>query len=190
MPSGNITFVIKKPAKKMTIPRLVFIILYNGKEELPAKMTLRLSDLFTEVPGYDKIQLELEVTVYNINKGKNPGIEGKSETLDGYMELMARIRGNEQGGLDTKNAVSEAVRYCKTNGILYDFLCKYGSEVENMLINDYSMADILKFCKEDAWEGGREERAWEIARDLKSLGLAAEQISRATKLPVEEISAL
>jgi hypothetical protein len=65
--------------------------------------------------------LELEVKVYNINKGMNPAMEERSPTLAGYAELVGRARKNEKCGMGRNEAVREAVRYCAANGILADF---------------------------------------------------------------------
>ncbi|MDR0852799.1 MAG: Rpn family recombination-promoting nuclease/putative transposase, partial [Clostridiales Family XIII bacterium] len=51
------------------IPRPEFIVLYNGTTPIDDKETLRLSDAFEE--GEAKGQLELTVTMYNINPGHN-----------------------------------------------------------------------------------------------------------------------
>ncbi|MDR0683859.1 MAG: hypothetical protein LBF83_01840 [Spirochaetaceae bacterium] len=114
--------------RKMSIPRPVFIVLYTGKEDFPASKVLRLSDLFKEIGWYDKIALEVEVTVYNINKGINPEIEARSPTLSGYAELVNNARGNEAAGLDRNKAVKLAVDFCIEHGILAGFLKEHGSE--------------------------------------------------------------
>jgi hypothetical protein len=176
--------------RPIEIPAPRFIILYNGKEKLPAKTALRLSDLFTKVSGHDKMALELEATVYNINKGQNPGIEGRSGTLDGYAELVARIRENREGGLGKEEAVSEAVSCCKRRGILYDFLCRHGSEVENMLWNDCTLEDVIELRREEDFEAGRDEARRETAKALKAMGLSVGQIAMSTKLSADEIAAL
>jgi hypothetical protein len=103
-------------------------VLYTGKEDFPAVKTLKLSELFKETGVCDKARLELEVTVYNINKGVNPAIEERSPTLGGYARLVAKARENEEAGMDRDEAVKEAVRFCKAIGILRDFLKKHGSE--------------------------------------------------------------
>jgi hypothetical protein len=51
--------------KLVKVPTPHFVVFYNGKETRPEKEILRLSDAFihhTEEP-----ELELKVTVYNIN---------------------------------------------------------------------------------------------------------------------------
>jgi hypothetical protein len=70
------------------------------------------------------------VNVYNINKGRNPGIEARSPVLSAYARLVYEARRNEDAGI----AVRQAVRLCIKEGVLADFFKKHGSEVESMLL--------------------------------------------------------
>ncbi|GHV85090.1 hypothetical protein AGMMS50230_06980 [Spirochaetia bacterium] len=51
------------------------------------------------------IDLELVVTVYNINHGRNPDLEKQSKTLADYALLIAKIREYETAGLGLENAL-------------------------------------------------------------------------------------
>ena len=188
--------------KKMSIPRPVFIVLYNGKENLPPKEVLKLSDLFEKIEGVGSIALELEVTVYNINRGRNPEIEARSGTLRGYSELVSKARENGEAGLEKAEAVKQAVRYCLDNGILYDFLSENGTEVENMLLTEWNWDDALQVEREEAWEDGWEkgrekgrekgiqESTWGIARKAKIEGIPLDTIRTITGLSPDEIERL
>lgn len=61
-------------------------------------------------------------------------------------------------GFEPKAAVELAVRRCMDEGVLYDFLKVYGSEVNGMLF-DY-------ITREEFWEIRMEERAEELAEEL------------------------
>ena len=65
--------------KLQRIPTPSFVVFYNGSDEMPEKVVLRLSDAF-EIPVEDP-ELELKVTVYNINSGKNEELKKKLEEL-------------------------------------------------------------------------------------------------------------
>jgi hypothetical protein len=145
------------------------MLLYNGKEDLPAESVLKLSDMFKKLEGHDKLALELEVKVYNINKGRNPAIAERCPALGAYSELVDRIRMNEGSGMNRNEAVKEAVHYYAGKGILSGFLKEHGSEVENMLLTEWNWNDALQVSREegreDGWEDGREdgieeEREW------------------------------
>jgi hypothetical protein len=101
--------------------------------------------------------MELVVKIYNINKGHNPKLLGKSITLENYSVLVDKIREYEQEGNLLDKAVSLAVKYCIDNNVLRDFLKKHGSEVFNMLYSEYSFEEEAAVIREEAREEGREE---------------------------------
>jgi hypothetical protein len=177
-------------SKKISIPRPEFIVLYNGPEDFPAVKVLKLSDLFMEAGRHDKVQLELEVTIYNINKGVNPAIEERSPTLGGYAGLVAKARENEAAGMDRDEAVKESVRFCKARGILTDFLKEHGSEVENMLLTEWNWEDALQVRWEEGREEGMEERDMAIAKNALSEGASLEFVRKITGLDIQTITQL
>jgi hypothetical protein len=185
-------------SKKTIVPRPEFIVLYMGKEDFPAVKTLKLSDLFREAVRRGKAQVELEVTVYNINKGVNPAIEERSPALGGYARLVAKARENEAAGMDKSEAVKGAVRFCKARGILADFLEKHGSEVENMLLTEWKWEDALQVRweegreegREEGWEKGMEKSREEIAKNALSEGASTEFVRKITGLDIKTITQL
>jgi len=72
-------------------------MLYNGKEECPDKVTMKLTDAFVDA-GENAgglasmmdggVPLELTVTIININKGRNRELIEKSEVLCDYIEFI------------------------------------------------------------------------------------------------------
>jgi len=126
------------------VPRPEFIVLYNGVDKFPDEKVLKLSDAFEEL-GVSKevLQLELQVRVLNINKGVNPGIERKSETLSGYSEFVFKVREFEGNGFPLEEAIIKAINYCMERNILLDYLREHASEVVNMLYYEFNMEDAL-----------------------------------------------
>jgi hypothetical protein len=138
------------------IPAPELIVLYNGTEETPDRWEERLSDAFMETGEGVKNALDLTVTVYNINKGRNPELLGRSEHLAGYAEFVARVRENERA-MPLEAAVTEAIRRCVREGILAGFLEKHGSEVMNMLLEEWSLDEAKEVWREEGRDEGREE---------------------------------
>jgi hypothetical protein len=138
------------------IPRPEFIVLYNGPDKTPDKWEERLSEAYMEVEGNTKISLDLTVTMYNINKGRNPELLSRSESLSGYAEFVARVRENEKT-MPRDQAATEAVRSCVKDGILADFLEKHGSEVMNMLLEEWNLDEAKEVWREEGWEEGMEK---------------------------------
>jgi hypothetical protein len=156
------------------IPRPEFIVLYNGPKEAPDRWEQRLSDAFRETEEGLPQSLDLSVTVYNINKGRNEALLQRSEHLAGYAEFVARVRENE-AVMPLEQAVTEAVRYCVNNRILAEFLEEHGSEVMNMLLEEWNWDEAKEVWREEALEEGREEGRNQIL-ELVDQGYTTEQI--------------
>ena len=145
--------------KQIKIPRPEFIVLYNGENPYPEKNILRLSDAFMDVEGLvpeSKISLELVVQVYNINHGYNKEILQKSETLNGYSLLIDKIREHQKTGLTLAKSLELAVKYCVDKNVLKDFLRAHGSEVVNMLFDNYDFDTYMDVVREESREEGIE----------------------------------
>jgi DNA-binding CsgD family transcriptional regulator len=185
--------------KGLVIPRPEFIVLYNGVEPYPDVETLRLSKAFADacvlgIPWREQPALELTVKVYNINQGRNPGIIQRSRKLEGYSIFIAKARectAEIAGGRkplklseDEKDeAMKRAIDWCLAHDILKPFFETHGSEVRNMLFNEWKLEDALVVEREEGREEGREE----AVNNLLAFGMKPEQISLALKLPLETV---
>jgi len=184
------------------IPKPEFIVLYNGADPYPDYKELRLSDAFMKT---DKIKidlpLELVVQVYNINKGRNREILGKSKTLDNYSRFIDKIREYQRKYHEEDDrkklldkAFRSAINYCIKNNILRDFLRKYGSEVLNMLYAEYDPEVEMRVVREEALEEGEEigmeKEKLIIAKNLISKGLTSEFVYEITGLSLDKIKEL
>ena len=167
-------------AKRMSITNPEFYVIYNGKEDYPEKTVIKLSDLY-ETKGMEN-NLELIVTVYNVNKGKNTQMMEQSSTLNEYAAFVAKVREHEATGLALTEALKKAIEDCVRDNILREFLQKHGGDVVNMLYREWNLDDAL--------EVRAEERAEEIAENLLDLGMTLEQIKKLTKLPLSTIKRL
>ena len=66
------------------IPAPRFVVFYNGSEKQPERKIHRLSDSFSK--KQENPELELTVTVLNINAGNNAEILGNCKTLREHMQ--------------------------------------------------------------------------------------------------------
>lgn len=117
-------------------------------------MEYRLSDLFQKKMDYP--ELELIVTVYNINPGMNEDLLEACHLLKEYMLFTTKIRENRKT-MDLRLAVNKAVEDCICNGILADFLKAQRAEVIAMSIFEYDHEKHMRLIKEDGREEGRVE---------------------------------
>ena len=84
------------------IPSPHFVVFYNGKEKKEDRMVLKLSDAFQNKEK--EPQLELLVTMININYGKNKELMDACKDLRDYSIYVAKIRSYMEGnGGDIEN---------------------------------------------------------------------------------------
>jgi hypothetical protein len=134
--------------KRLRIPRPVFFVLYNGTDPFPDEEVYRLSDSFEDLgplglSEHEKITLELEVRVLNINEGRNADIVHRCKKLAEYSAFIAKVREIEKELGCREKAIIEAVRYCRKNGILKVFLEEHGAEVVSMLTTEFGEVNIF-----------------------------------------------
>jgi hypothetical protein len=157
--------------KRLKLPRPEFIVLYNGEDPCPDEQTLRLSDLFADPSslGISKEAaapaLELTARVYNINAGHNADKLKRSQTLNGYSVFVAKAREfeaetaqgrkiSELSEAERREAMTNAVKWCIEHETLKEFLTLHGSEVINMLLDEWDLDTALKVEREEGIEVG------------------------------------
>ena len=115
--------------KRVQIATPHFAVFYNETEKRPEKEVLKLSDAF--INPTDTPEIELTVTVYNINPNNNTQLLAKSKVLRGYMIFVNCVRGNlEKQKMFVENheehddaeymedleaAINDAIDYCIEN---------------------------------------------------------------------------
>ena len=188
--------------KTVSIPWPEFYVLYNGREEFPDEQIYRLSELFEkpENPGFPENSyplLELEVKVLNINEGRNGTIVSRCKELSDYAVFTAKVYTYCKETGDLEEAIKKAIKYCEKHDILAEYLQIHGSEVLNMILNEWSTEDAIAFAREegreDGLEKGREEGREEklrITRNLLAKGSVPEFVSEITGFSLEEIGKL
>jgi len=174
------------------LPRPEFIVLYNGTAPFPDRETLRLSDAYEQVEKIDKINLELEVTVYNINEGRNTETVNRCENLKGYAYFVYRVRYHEaeerkKGTTDiTRTAVKKAIQDCKDKSLLASFWENMTQEDINMLATEWDMTTALEVEREEGYEQGLEK----AAQNALAEGVSVELVSKITMLDIEKVKEL
>ena len=130
------------------IPTPEFYVFYNGEKEQPLERVLSLSDAFMNPAGENSV--ELKVKVININSDKAHEVLDKCGILKEYSQFISTVRkySEEEG------AIKKAIKECIEKGILADYLKRKGSEVENMLIAEYSYEEDIQVKQEEARQEG------------------------------------
>ena len=141
--------------KRLMIPRPSFVVLYNGTKDFPAYRELRLSDSFLgEKEKDEEDALQLIVKVYNINTEKNSEILGRCETLRQYSRFVEIMRSYKEDSELTNDVIVEVLDKCKKEGILTEFLDKYGTEIVEMLFKELTREEDLEISRLDGYEEG------------------------------------
>jgi len=141
------------------------VVFYNGVAAKPEKEILRLSLAFETEGDKNLGTLELEVPVYNINKGMNEELFKRSPKLRQYAEYIAKIREFSEQYDDYNRAVREATNYCISNDILADFLREQGGRIVSILTTEFDLDVAKKVWREEALEEGINEawnKAWKL----------------------------
>lgn len=141
-------------SKEVKIPTPRFIVFYNGREEMPEKWTRKLSDLYEK--NVAEPELELIVTVYNVNMGRNPSLFEACQTLKEYAQYVALVRKYVEN-MPVEEAVECAVTECIQKGILRDFLMQNRAEAIEVSIFEYNEEQHIKNEKKISYEDGLRE---------------------------------
>lgn len=101
----------------------------------------------------DDPELELKVTMLNINHGYNEELLRRCKTLKEYSIFVARVRTKAET-LPIEKAVDLAVTECIREGILADILATQRAEVVAMSIFEYNEEIELKKMRQGEYEVG------------------------------------
>jgi hypothetical protein len=125
------------------------------------------------------------VTAYNINDGKNSELLGKCKTLHDYSAFIAKAREYEQDNIPKDIAVQKAIEYCKRNNILFDYLENNGSEVVNMLMQEWNWDTAFRVQREEVTQ----ETIFNMVTRMLNKHRPLDDIIDITGIPESEIRA-
>ena len=157
--------------KRVQIATPHFAVFYNGTEKRPEKEVLKLSDAF--INPTDTPEIELTVTIYNINPDNNTQLLEKSEVLRSYMIFVNRVRKNLEHQKkiaqnapeydetayeeDLEAAINEAIDYCIEHDIMETFFRENRSEVTKSMVLDYTWERREELIRAEEYEDGKRE---------------------------------
>lgn len=111
-------------------------LFYNGSEKLDDRTVYKLSDSF--LVSVDEPDLELRVTVLNVNAGHNDVLMKQCNTLREYSLYVAKVRSNMKLYKNLDEAVNVSIDECISEGVLTDFLRKNRAEVVMTSLFEYN----------------------------------------------------
>ena len=158
---------------------------------------LKLSDAF--IHQTDTPEIELTVTVYNINPHSNTQLLAKSKVLSDYMIFVNRVRENleyqkkiaqnapeyDEAAYeeDLEAAINEAIDYCIEHHIMETFFRENRSEVTKSMVLDYTWERREELIRAEEYEDGRCEGYAEGEKHGRAEGEKATQKKLPPKAP-------
>ncbi len=170
--------------KLVKIPTPRFMVFYNGTEKQPARREMYLSDAFEKY--MEKPELELKVTVININAGDDDGILQECRELWEYSQFVTIMRRFAEN-MPIEEAVNKAVDECICQGILADFLEKNKAEAVKVSIFEFDQEKYDAGLREEGYEDGEFKAKSAIAIKLHKMNMPMEQIAEVVGLSLEYI---
>ena len=161
------------------VPRPVCICFYNGTKEQPEKKILRLSDAY-EGEG----DIEVRVTMLNINYGMNQNLLDACEPLKEYAWLVDAVRRHQAEKMDLDAAVDASLDEMQDEFVIKPFLLENRAEVKNMFLTEYNEEKVME---KERQEGAMQERERVASAMIKEGGMSASFISKMTELSEETV---
>ena len=157
-------------SKLVKIPTPKFYVFYNGTEPLPDEKIYRLSEQFEKQTATPDI--ELTVTVLNINEGNNQKLMAACNTLKSYSIFVSLVRKYikeipkdiDDKEEEIKAAINHAIQDCIDQDILKAFFEKHRREVQDMTYWDYNEELHNKTIANEATEKATIKAALEMIR--------------------------
>ena len=138
--------------QKLPAPKC--ICFYNGTKTQEDRKILKLSDAFPEGANAD---IEVTVTMININHGHNEEIMKKCKPLSEYSWLVAEIRRYGRISANIGEAVDKTLDSMPDDFVIKEFLIKNRAEVKHMCITEYDEEKVFDALRREEREIGREE---------------------------------
>ncbi len=144
-------YLFSSVQQKAPAPKCVCF--YNGRDNKEDKIVLKLSDVFENPEESD---IEVTVTMLNINYGHNKKMLNACQPLKEYSMLVDNIRKYEKE-YTLEEAVDNAIDDLPENAVIKPFLLSNKAEVKRMCITEYDEEKTLAFERREGEKTGRIE---------------------------------
>ena len=152
------------------IPRPKFVCFYNGTDKQPEKKILKLSD------AYDgEGDLEVTVTMLNINYGKNKELMNACRPLQEYAWLVNEVRQNPKGDLEA--TIDNAIDKMPKDFVIKNFIVGHRTEVKGMFLTEWNQEEALAHEREEGIALGEQRGRSEEKRSIYDRLVASGKMS-------------
>ena len=152
--------------QKAPTPRCVCF--YNGVADQEERTVLNLRNAFSE-----DADIDVRVTMLNINYGKNKHLLDSCVPLREYAWFVAKIREKQTGMNNLEAAIDAAINEMPEEYVIRPFLLSNKAEVKLMCITEYDEEKVMNQFREEGKAEGRTEGESKLAFlivKLKDLG--------------------
>ena len=167
------------------VPKLVCF--YNGTDRQPDRKTLHLTDAFDRPELSD---ISIDVTMLNINSGRNRELKDSCQPLREYADLVENIRSAQKILKNIEAAIDYAIDSMPDDSLIKSLIIANRAEVKRMFITEYDEAATMEKFKKEYLSQGDRQRMESAARGMYAEGLAPEVIARVLKTTVEDIEVI
>lgn len=168
-----------------TAPTPKCICFYNGRENQPEKKELRLSDAFN-----NEGDIEVRVTMLNINYGKNKNLMNSCEALNEYAWLVDAIRKKQTIMGNIEYAVEATLSEMPEDFVIKKFLLLNKAEVKGMFLTEWDQEKVLEQERRDSLNLGITQTNERVARDMLIDGKPLAEIKKYSRLTDDMIHGL
>ena len=152
--------------QRIPAPRMV--VFYNGDRFFKDRVVLKLSDAF--IDGL-KGDMEIEVTMLNINYGSNRKLMERCRPLCDYSKFVADVRRYKAEGVELEEAIRRAMDDLPDDSPIKNYLLSMEvSMISKWLTAEYSVPRHEEHLREEGREEG-EQRLGALMSKLRELGL-------------------
>ena len=174
--------------QRIPAPRMV--VFYNGDRFFKDRVVLKLSDAFIDNLKGD---MEIEVTMLNINYGSNRKLMERCRPLCDYSKFVADVRRYKAEGVELEEAIRRAMGDLPDDSPIKNYLLSMEvSMISKWLTAEYSVPRHEEHLREEGraegLEQGREEQAKFTNSQMRSAGMTIDQRSKMLGLSVETLS--
>ena len=163
-------------------PRPKCVCFYNGTGNQPERKILRLSEAFGS-----EGDIEVVVTMLNINYGKNRELMEACEPLSEYAWLVETIRTNQHTMRNLEAAIDTAIDEMPDEFVIKRFLLQNKAEVKGMFLTEYDQEKVLEQQRRETERITHEQVATDMLMDNYPLS-AVSKISRLSEDAIRKLA--
>ena len=179
----------KYSSRLQPLPKPNCLCFYNGTEEQPERLEMKLSEAFG-----GEADIEVKVHMLNINYGKNRELMENCQPLREYAWLVDGVREHQRVLQDLEAAVDAAINEMPDSFAIKKFLISNQAEVKGMFLSAYDEEkDRAKALKEqeklirEAKQEAESQANERVAADMLLEKLPLELIKKVSRLSEDHI---